>query len=818
MFDMRTRLCRPFHCAGLAVAVILVYAIDARAATPVTLPGIEAWQTEDIKADASGAAEGGGAELTLPMNYKIGRAVSPAVPVSAGQLYTFSANASTEYKFESQPAMYRFWLQLEAMDGKRVVATSVSPEMVGNTSPGPLAVTAVVPEGATHLRAVLCAQNKLWSLVENKAFVSEWRLLKLDGGAGGPLTLELVEPLPPKLGERTVRLRVSGNWPDQTALAISTSRGRTANVTMMTGGKADVQIKYAPDDVGAATVGASVLTESPTLRIADPAAAAFTLHRVTANGHDTPVLVQLTKDGKMMPGRYQSSVPGIFVTPPWSIDLAPGQWQLSIMRGPHYKPFRRDLDLSRGQAERLERVDLERVVDPAKHKWFGGDADGDVYHGERIYTDVSARTAADIGQAMGLEWLGVGLWGEPRPQTWADVKRETNALSNPNMLFSWTEERPKSTQGHACFIGLTRPDGDKAGWGWVGATRALENHETLHVIRSSGGATFVNHPLRWWMTGGKFRSNMYAALPFDLCAAGLLDGLNINEGQDALKLWSMLLDNGYRVAATAGADFCLDRPSGPMPGAARLYAYCPQGLSQASLSQAIRNQNTIVSTGPTLLADIDGSPPGTTLAAGKAYQIKIRGWARADEPDELQQVELWAHGKALATTKFKKGTSDATVAMDWKPKGPWDWVSVRLTSRRGWAMTSAFYAADPSWQPPEPVECTLTLQVAGLKPEFYPKTVVEVWDGAPSAVTSKLISKQTLTASSQELVAPAAGSVVVRAPDGRTKEVSVYDAAGIRAIVDEIAKGAKRAEPLLDWSTYERVLKQCRQATAKVQF
>src|SRR5690606_29818834 len=99
--------------------------------------------------------------------------------------------------------------------------------------------------------------------------------------------------------------------------------------------------------------------------------------------------------------------------------------------------------------------------------------------------------------------------------------------------------------------------------------RPMENFEVLQAIRAHGGATFVNHPLRWWMKGDRFNTNMYGSLPFDLCAASALDGFNLNEGADAIKVWSMLLDHGYRVAATAGADFSLDRPSGPLPGNAR---------------------------------------------------------------------------------------------------------------------------------------------------------------------------------------------------------------------------------------------------------
>src|SRR5690606_24846242 len=106
-------------------------------------------------------------------------------------------------------------------------------------------------------------------------------------------------------------------------------------------------------------------------------------------------------------------------------------------------------------------------------------------------------------------------------------------------------------------------------------------------------------------------------LPFDLCAAGLLDGVNVNDRPEGPRLWSMLLDHGYRVAATAGADFCLDRPAGPPPGLHRMDCYCPEGLSGEALAEAVRRGRTVVSTGPVLVAELDGKPPGTTVPSGK---------------------------------------------------------------------------------------------------------------------------------------------------------------------------------------------------------
>ncbi len=328
-------------------------------------------------------------------------------------------------------------------------------------------------------------------------------------------------------------------------------------------------------------------------------------------------------------------------------------------------------------------IEMTRNVDLTELGWYGGDGDGDVYHGEKIYKDVNAETAADIAQAMGLDWLGVGRWsvgslGGPRPKTWGEARTFMRSQSHPRFLFMWTDERPKAQEGHACFVGLNRPDEDPFAWGWAwkgGSQRLLRNFETLQMIRASGGATFANHPLRWWMKGASFNTNMYSSLPVDLCAAGLLDGVNINDKAAGIEPWAMLLDHGYRVAATAGADFCLDRPNGPPPGRHRMYCYCPDELRPDALAEAIRNGHTIVSTGPVLVADLDGQPPGTTVPTEQTHQIHAQAWARGDHSDApLQRLELWAHGRVIETKRLDQGAQRAEATFDWTPEGEWDWI------------------------------------------------------------------------------------------------------------------------------------------------
>ena len=90
---------------------------------------------------------------------------------------------------------------------------------------------------------------------------------------------------------------------------------------------------------------------------------------------------------------------------------------------------------------------------------------------------------------MGLDWVGGRRWGvsghgDPSPKTWKVAREFTQSLGGPDLLFMWTDERPKTQEGHACFVGFSLPDDEKFGWGWAGnAGRPLPNHESLALVR-----------------------------------------------------------------------------------------------------------------------------------------------------------------------------------------------------------------------------------------------------------------------------------------------------------------------------------------------
>jgi hypothetical protein len=195
----------------------------------------------------------------------------------------------------------------------------------------------------------------------------------------------------------------------------------------------------------------------------------------------------------------------------------------------------------------------------------------------------------------------------------------------------------------------------------------------------------------------------------------------------------------------------------------------------------------------------------------------VKAWARADEEDQLQRAELWSHGKAVATMVFESKVGHAGHVFPWKPEGEWDWAAIRLVTKRGWALTSAFYAAGPTWRAPEPVQCRLTVSATGLSADELKETLIEVWEVAPDLAPARRLSQQPFR-SGEMLLVPVGGSVVVVAPKARRKTISVYDAVGMPKFVERIASGVQRERPLLDWKIYEEALSHCREAKVELAF
>jgi len=779
----------------------------------VSLPPLERWTKSEVDLKSSA----GGTELRLTKMFQPGGLSSPTVSVTAGERLTFSATVETEYKPTS--GYYLFWLELEFLDGDRVAKKVESSPIRGTAPEQVLAVTGVVPERSKGARVSIRIQNRISQVLPNVAKVGTVRLARLGAGGAGPIALKPAADLPDSAGSRVARLTVSADWPDGSAVALATTRGMVTPSVVLSGGRGEGILTYREGDVGVAEVSALIADRSARLVMADPHAASLVLRGVEADGTETPALVQLVQRGKVRAGRY-SSIPGEFARGAWSTELAPGNYVVRVTKGPMFEAIERAVTMEAGHEIDLGRMTLRRRVDLRRLAWYGGDPDGDVYHGQRIYTDVTAETAERVGRAVGLDWITPANWGEPDPETWGDARAVMTRLSSPDLLFRFADEK-KWHIGHFCFVGLDRPDDEGFDDFWD-ILKRLNPSEGLQAVRTSGAATFANHPVRYWFSGvdnKTFVTNMYVNMPFDVAAGGLLDGVNVNEGgENVLKLWSLLLDHGYRVAATAGADFSLDHPDAWLPGLSRLYIHAPGGLNERAIVAAIREGRTIVSTGPMLVAALDElQPPGAVVATGRPHRISARGWARSDRADRLKRVELWAHDR-VQQARDLDGTA-AEVSFDWAPSAEHDWVAVRLVAESGWALSSAFHAVAPGWEFPTPVAGMVAVKVVGLSAEQRHGAKVEVWDNRPDAPGAKVVRTSPLDpAGRAEVDAPVTATIRLVLADGRQRDIRFFDASGVSKISDALSRGAEKDAPLLRWETYADVLRHCRNVTVDFEF
>jgi hypothetical protein len=428
--------------------------------------------------------------------------------------------------------------------------------------------------------------------------------------------------------------------------------------------------------------------------------------------------------------------------------LPPGRTRIHISRGFETKAVNRDLDLVGGQQSDLE-VTLERAVDLRKRGWYAGDSHAHMLHGEKT-VPVDFDFVALTARAQDLQYLSLAqswILDNPTPEA---LTAELSARSRPDCVLTWNLEAPKNYYkgdagrclGHCWNLGIrgrTREGCDvlhelldASAWDYESQKPSYANFESHSLIHEQGGAVFYTHPARWWLgawggQGGypkveRMRvSNLAVELPLDTLLGPTFDGLDVltTSGEPAanakaFELWSLLLNHGYRLAATASSDACFDRPGGGVPGAARTYTFVPAGFSWSGVTRATAAGNTFATTGPLLLATMDGAPPGSALVSGPGpHTLAIEAWPPGDEAQGLARVEILRNGRAFKEF-IPKAPADSFQTNLPIQEADTAWYCVRAFSGAGQnrlAVSGAFYFANKGYRPPAPVPVQVRVKI-----------------------------------------------------------------------------------------------------------
>lgn len=428
--------------------------------------------------------------------------------------------------------------------------------------------------------------------------------------------------------------------------------------------------------------------------------------------------------------------------------LPPGRTQIRIWRGFETRAVDKEITLQAGATNEI-RFSLERVVDLRHRGWYAGDSHDHMIHGERtipVDFDFVALTA----QAEDLQYLSLShTWSLANPTPEA-LEAQLRPRSTPACVLTWNLEAPKNYyQGDAgrclghCWNLAVRgrtPEGQDviqlllaaSAHDYESPKPTYANFESHQLIHAQGGSVFYTHPARWWtgpwggQGGYPFRekmrvSNMAVELPLDVLLGPTFDGLDVLTGNGefeanslAFQLWALLLNHGYRVAATASSDACFDRPGGGVPGTARTYTHLDTDFSLPAVARATAQGRTFTTTGPLLLVTLDQQLPGTALHAnGQPHTLSIDAWASGRDSGGLSAVEILRNGLPYQKWNLPPSTFNCRTNLQIRePETAWFCVrALGSDPRRQRAISGAFFLDAKAYQPPPPVRADVRAQI-----------------------------------------------------------------------------------------------------------
>ena len=437
------------------------------------------------------------------------------------------------------------------------------------------------------------------------------------------------------------------------------------------------------------------------------------------------------KSGFRCDGRFEKSLPA-------------GHTRLRVTRGPETRAVERVLQLAPGATNEVQ-IELERVVDLRKRGWFSGDSHAHMIHGERTIP-VTFDDVALAARAEDLQYLSLAQAWSMEEATPEKLEVELGRRSRPDCVLNWNLEAPKNYYrgdagrclGHCWTLGLrgrTEAGGDviellmdASAHDYQSAKKVFANFESHALIHAQGGATFYSHPLRWWMgawggQGGYPKveemrvSNMAVELPLDTLIGPTYDGIDVITSGGEFKgfeLWALLLNHGYRLAAVASSDACFDRPGGAVPGTARTYTQLEGEFSMESVTRATAQGKTFATTGPLILASVDGQAPGAIFPAdGKPRVLSLAAWGEASDTNGLRAVEVLRNGVAIQEYHFAPAIPDWSTNLTLRvQESAWFCVRVRAgVADRERGITGAFYFEAPGSKPPAPVLARVRVRI-----------------------------------------------------------------------------------------------------------
>ncbi len=397
---------------------------------------------------------------------------------------------------------------------------------------------------------------------------------------------------------------------------------------------------------------------------------------------------------------------------PFRVELPPGRYTITAERGKEYRPLVRTIGV--GSEAVQVKLPLERWVNMAKRDWFSGDG-----HLHRTLEELpNVILAEDLNVALPqTHWVTKAF----QPPTSGDKNKERNVT--PKLIRAdathviWplnTEYEIFEVDGKfhnlgAVFIVNHREpftfgappmravaeaahrqgallDMDKCNWAWSLMLPPVLNIDLYelannHLWRTDFGFTNFNVPAPAFMN-----------LPDAGRSGGERDWIDYT-----LRTYYALLNCGFRMRPTAGTASGVH----PVPaGFGRVYVHCPRGFNYDVWMQGLDAGRSFVTTGPMLLAKINGQIAGGTVKRTAASQSPVAITATILSETPVSALELIVNGEIIPCP-IRESSRNSEGAWEYRFQGTvrvagTSWIALRCWETRTGGRPR-FAHTTPAW-------------------------------------------------------------------------------------------------------------------------
>jgi len=344
---------------------------------------------------------------------------------------------------------------------------------------------------------------------------------------------------------------------------------------------------------------------------------------------------------------------------PFLIDAPTGELALRIERGKEYLPVDRTVQVAPGAGP--VKIDLKRWIDMAARGWYSGDTH--VHRSVEELPNLLLAEDLNVGLPLtywvttshtppgGKEGFGAGVKPEP---IYVDPTHVIYPVNTEYEIFRVAERRhtlgavfalghktpfPMGVPPVGPFAERAREEGaildlDKHSWPW--------SLMLVPVIRVDLFELANNH---CWRTEFGFRQWTIDTVPDYMKLERDERGLSERGWIDfGLQTYYALLNCGFSMRPSAGTASGVH----PVPlGFGRVYVHLPDGFTYEKWMEGLAAGRSFVTTGPMLMIEVDGRPPGATIRQESSNPAKYRITGTAIAARPLEPIEIVVGGRVV---------------------------------------------------------------------------------------------------------------------------------------------------------------------------